>query len=382
MHVSEATLLISGAGPAGCTLALQLAQWLRSAPHAQTAPVRIILRGVLGEDAAKDTAPFSALSPRTLALNQGSCALLQALGVEVAGADILTVHVSQKNRLGRTLIEHHALGQPRLGRVVTYADLRRRLQSAVQAVVHNGGITLQHADEPLPDPALHIVSDGQPPRHVQRHYHQHAVLAVVRASQPRPQWAFERFTREGPLALLPHPAGPDVYSAVWCCPPAAAQWRHTCDAAAFDAALNERFGQRLGRLTLTGERLHVPLALHAGPQWTGGRQVVIGNAAQTLHPVAGQGLNLALRDAAQLAQALRPWLHQPALPPEPLLQGFQQKRALDRWLTVGVTDLLPRVFATGNPLLEHACGLALTGLDVSRSLRLPLARHLLQGLRS
>jgi len=385
-------VLISGAGPAGCALALQLA---RHAPE----PARIVLRGVFGQEmpgkeaSAHAPSPSPSPSPRTLALNQGSCALLDGLGVAIAGAEILTVHVSQKGRLGRTLINCNDVSQPRLGRVVGYADLLGRLQAAVL----DCGVTVQRLSSDQPNDnsdtlehALHVVSDGQPACHVQRQYEQHAVLAVVQASRPRVRWAFERFTSEGPLALLPHPvgtltstaAGADLYSLVWCCPPDRAQQRQSCDSSEFETTLQAQFGERLGRLALISPRLCVPLALSASPQWTGGRRVVIGNAAQTLHPVAGQGLNLALRDVAQLAQALRPWLHQPDTDLTSLLQRFQQKRMADRWLTVGITDLLPRVFTTGNALVEHACGLALAGLDASRSLRLPLAQHLLQGLRS
>jgi len=380
MSMPDSTVLISGAGPAGCALALQLARQV-------SAPDRIVLRGRFGADTEHNSPP----SPRTLALNQGSCVWLDSLGVEVPGADILTVHVSQQGRLGRTLIEHSALHQPRLGRVVGYADLLGRLQAAVR----DCGVTVQNVqrvspgDYPDAHPgahSLHIVSDGQPAQHIQRQYHQHAVLAVVQASRPRPLWAFERFTPEGPLALLPHPAEADLYSLVWCCPPEVAQMRQSCGAAQFETSLQSQFGQRLGRLTLVSPRLSVPLALYAGPQWTGGRQVVIGNAAQTLHPVAGQGLNLALRDAVQLAQSLQPWLCQLHQKPggdlAMCLRHFQQKRLADRWLTMGITDVLSRLFTTGNAVVEHACGLALMGLDASRVARLPLAQHLLQGLRS
>jgi 2-octaprenyl-6-methoxyphenol hydroxylase len=118
------------------------------------------------------------------------------------------------------------------------------------------------------------------------------------------------------------------------------------------------------------------------PALLGQRAIAIGNAAQTLHPVAGQGLNLGLRDAAQLAIALGPWLAQPDSDPTHLLADFARRRRPDRLLTGGVTDFLPRIFATGNPLVEHAGGLALLALDVLPGLRRPLARHLLQGLRT
>ena len=122
--------------------------------------------------------------------------------------------------------------------------------------------------------------------------------------------------------------------------------------------------------------------MHAGPSLINDRTVAIGNAAQTLHPVAGQGLNLGLRDAAQLGLALGPWLAQPDADPAPLLARFANMRRPDRWLTGGITDFLPRVFSTGNPLVEHAGGLALLALDLASPLRTPLARHLLQGLRN
>lgn len=395
MSLPASDIVITGAGPVGCAMALQLAA------HAPD-PARIVLRGVFDEPAA-DAGP----AVRTLALNQGSCAMLEVMGrqadkhkgaaagpplgdVLVDGADIHVVHVSQKGRLGRTLIEREALQVPRLGCVVAYPDLVAFLRAAAR----RSGVTVQAMDnadmdnagdasDTLQDDghALHIISDGMRPRHLNRDYGQHGVLAVVQAGRPRAHWAFERFTREGPLALLPHPAGENMYSLVWCCPPDQARARREADPAAFDAELQTQFGDRLGRLHLASARLVAPLSLNMGPQWTSGRRVVIGNAAQTLHPVAGQGLNLALRDVAQLAQSLRPWLHRPHTDPAPDLAGYRQARQADRWLTAGITDLLPRVFTTGNPLVEHACGLGLLGMDMASGLRTPLSRHLLQGLR-
>src|SRR5690606_23589591 len=100
------------------------------------------------------------------------------------------------------------------------------------------------------------------------------------------RWAYERFTDQGPLALLPHPGGADLYSVVWCCAPEHAEQLRRMDAQAFNTALGAMFGDRLGVLSCVGLRHIFPLALHAGPLLVNARTVAIGNAAQTLHPVA------------------------------------------------------------------------------------------------
>jgi len=376
---SDFDVAILGGGPVGTVLALLLAQ---AAPD----PARIAL--LRSEPARKD--------PRAIAMNHGSrvlLATLDALPSQAAGID--TIHVSQRGRLGRTLIRHSDFDVPMLGCVVEYDDIQTRLEQAltlsgisvctgafadVIAQSPDDGVTIRQGDDTL-HAALAIRADGAPRADLRRDYGQHAVLTTVTASRPRPGWAWERFTREGPLALLPHPDGLDQYSLVWCCAPERAAELQALDDAAFSVALNRAFGERLGALRSDRPRAVFPLSLSLNHQPVEGRTVVIGNAAQTLHPVAGQGLNLGLRDAARLALALSPWLNAPHDDPTPLLADFAQARRADRWLTAGLTDLLPRVFATGQPLLEHAGGLALLALDVCAPLRAPLARHLLQGLR-
>lgn len=381
-------IAISGAGPAGSALALALA---RKSPR----PGRIALVGrrfAVSRDAA--TEPDAPIDPRTLALNHGSRVLLEQLAAwPSASADIKTVHVSQRGRLGRTLIRHDELGVPRLGSVVGYDDLlsslhRALLDSGVALIEASPTLALAAGQVELDLGAsrirgsLAVQSDGIRPQGVERKYRQDAVLATVRASRPRSGWAFERFTRNGPLAILPHPHGDDLYGVVWCCPPAEAARISSLDDTAFAEALYGMFGSRLGQFQPMGERHVFPLSMHAGPSLLNARCVAIGNAAQTLHPVAGQGLNLGLRDVAQLAHVLAPWLARPEADPAELLAQFARQRRPDRWLTAGITDFLPRVFATGNPLVDHAGGLALLALDMLPALRDPLARHLLQGLRN
>ncbi|NYT85346.1 FAD-dependent monooxygenase [Pollutimonas harenae] len=377
-------IVISGAGPAGSALALILA-------GKSSRPERIAL---LGRQFRASPKPDDSVDPRTLALNHGSRVLLEQInGWPAESASIHTVHVSQRGRLGRTLIKHDELGVPQLGSVVAYDALLETLHQRLQ---HSGITLLESATTPVRRPghlafeangstlssALAIQSDGAKPQGIERHYKQHAVLATVQASQPRKHWAFERFTRQGPLAILPHPQGNNLYGVVWCCAPEQARHLQSLTDTEFAIELNAMFGERLGRFQCVGARHVFPLSMHAGPSLINDRSVAIGNAAQTLHPVAGQGLNLGLRDAAQLGQALAPWLAQTNTDPRPLLARFASLRRPDRWLTAGITDFLPRIFSTGNPLIEHAGGLALLALDLAPPLRTPLARHLLQGLRN
>lgn len=382
METPEYDVVISGAGPVGSALALMLARYARR-------PERIAL---LQKQRTGDT--DTRTDPRTLAMNHGSRALLEPLGAwPRQSADITTVHVSQHRRLGRTLITHKELGVPRLGSVVAYSSLQETLQQALE----QSGISLLEAKAQEPGGSdqqwrsasnqpvqgrLRVRSDGSPPTGVRRVYGQHAVLATIRVERPRAGWAYERFTRQGPLAVLPHPSGAPHYALVWCCGPERASSLQQIDEVSFAHELQQAFGDRLGRLQLASDRHVFPLVLNAGPLLLDARTVAVGNAAQTLHPVAGQGLNLGLRDAAQLAHELRGWLNDPASDPAPLLQEFARHRRPDRWLTSAITDFLPRVFATGVPLVEHACGLGLLAMDACRPLRMPLARHLLEGLRT
>jgi 2-octaprenyl-6-methoxyphenol hydroxylase len=386
MDSTDYDIAICGAGPTGSALALLLA---RHAPD----PARIALIGKAFHASRPDPSP-AALDPRSLALNQGSRVLLEQLQAwPPHAAEIRTVHVSQRGHLGRTLIRSDELDTPRLGCVVAYDALLGSLHAAAA----DCGATLIEAPQALPAKGRHVQinlagrcltsrvavqSDGARPQGLHREYGQHAVLATVEAALPRPHWAFERFTTEGPLAILPHPDGGGLYGIVWCCAPDHARKLAGLAPASFETALRDAFGDRLGSFNLKSHRHVFPLSLHAGPSLLDAHTVAIGNAAQTLHPVAGQGLNLGLRDAAQLAQALSPWLAHPSPDPAPILAAFARKRRADRYLTAGITDLLPRAFASRNPLVRHACGLGLLALDLSLPLRAPLARHLMQGLRT
>ncbi|MGE4336992.1 MAG: FAD-dependent monooxygenase [Pigmentiphaga sp.] len=390
--MTDSDITILGAGPVGATLALLLASRLPD-------PGRLRLCRVARPHRPADQAD-SAVGVRALALNHGSRTLLESLGAwPNQGAAIHTIHVSQRGRLGRTLIRHTDFDVPELGTVHAYDRLATRLDQALATsgvqvvegpaatITGETGKALKLAQGEAVWTSRLVVqaeggSDSAPA--IERDYDQHAILATVRADAPREGWAWERFTRDGPLALLPLRLGTTgtTHSLVWCCRPAQARELLAASADDFAHALNTAFGTRLGRLEVTGPRLVQPLRLRWRRDPLGPRRLAIGNAAQTLHPVAGQGLNLGLRDAAQLAHALGPWLARPTADPMPTLRQFAGRRQADRLVTGIITDFLPRVFSTGLPPVEHACGLALLALDTLPGLRAPLTRQLLLGLRS
>jgi len=210
-----------------------------------------------------------------------------------------------------------------------------------------------------------------------RDYGQTALVGTVTVSAPRPHVAWERFTSQGPIALLPMGGvrGAD-YALVWCCAPDEAARRAQLSDAAFLHELDAAFGDRMGRFTKIVGRASFPLGLNAADTLVNGHVVAIGNAAQTLHPVAGQGLNLGLRDAHALADALS------AEGPTPLaLATFAQRRALDRRLTIGSTDTLARLFTVDFPPLAVLRGLALTALEFVPPVKTALARQMMFGQR-
>jgi len=385
MSPHDFDVAIFGGGPTGCALALLLAR-------ATQRPARIAL---LQTDTHSHYGHAPDQDPRVLAINHGSRVLLESLsGFPDQAARIQTVHVSQRGRLGRAIIRHSDFDVPQLGCVVRYAALHSQLTQALNAsgvTVLKGpaaqilrqnvnGVEISQGQQTWRS-SLVVQADGHPTTDVTRQYDQMALVTQARADLPRPGWAFERFTQEGPLAVLPHPGGANLQSIVWCCMPERARHLQQLSPADFSAALTQTFGTRLGNLNVQHPVTAFPLVLNLPQTGVAGRSVAIGNAAQTLHPVAGQGLNLGLRDAATLAFALRAWLGLPETSPEPALETFHRLRQPDRQLTARMTDLMSRVFTTRISMLEHAAGLALLGMDLIPVLRAPLAHHLLQGMR-
>jgi 2-octaprenyl-6-methoxyphenol hydroxylase len=201
-------------------------------------------------------------------------------------------------------------------------------------------------------------------------YKQVAVVANVATEHPHNGTAYERFTPSGPLAVLPAYDG--SYGVIWACEPQYAKQVMTFDDRTFVRELQQRFGWRAGRFARAGRRVTYPLRLTRAMTTVAMRTVLIGNAAQGLHPVAGQGFNLGLRDAAMLAEVIA------AAPgdigsPE-MLRQFADWRAADRAGVVRFTDGLVKLFADSRPLVGLLRNVGLLLFDLSPAAKGALAR--------
>lgn len=342
----------------GCTLALLLRAGGRS--------VRLAGMPARGENA---------VAARPIALSYASRIILERAGAwhALAVTPIEAVHVSQAAAFGRTRMSAADAGVPALGYVIDY----RALTHALTAQVRAAGIGIAE-DAPLA-PAegagtplvVHAEGGVQDPN--EKRYDQTAVVALV-GSEPRAEGtAYERFTAEGPLALLPL-AGD--YGVVWAMRAERAVALLALPPQEFLSALQAAFGRRAGRFVSVEARAAVPLALRVRASRIHARQAYAGNSAQTLHPVGGQGLNLGLRDAWALARAIGD-------APDPgdprVLDRYAASRRADAFATIRVTDLLAGLFVGANPLARTARGAALCALDLCAPARRFLARRMIYG---
>lgn len=411
-------LAVIGAGPVGLALALSAARRL---PSAQ---VCVYDRLPASHDVSGD--------PRTLALSQGSVLELQRLGVWAGMAEraepIQAVHVSQQqpgllDLLGRgpapeLLIRASEEGVPQLGAVIPYGALAAPMRAAWLAACQReparlsvrwgqpvsgvrtvpGGVDIDVGSSDSATGAggalveshhLAVIAEGgvfaeQARKAVAHDYGQTAWVGTIGVEGGELGTAYERFTPQGPLALLPLPGttlaedGRTVRrraALVWCANRADDEVAGLTDAQRL-AVLAHLLPTRVGRLVSISPLKSFALGLNAERTLVQGRTVRIGNAAQTLHPVAGQGLNLGLRDAHELVTRL-------ARHPEvdQALRRVEWQRAPDRWAMIAATDFLARSFTWPWPGLSTLRGAGLAALGAAGPVRSLLARRMMFGGR-
>lgn len=380
-----ADLVMVGGGPVGATLALALKGYGLTISVLEARPNAL-----------------ASTDPRAIALSFGSRLILQRLGVwealAPAATSIQAIHISQRSRLGRSLLTAEEYGVPELGCVVDYGALYGVLAAALgksdisvqygaqaTAIETTAALAAVHYSQDghnlQQQAALAVVADGGkslstlPGIHRSMHdYGQAALVARVKTELPHQHIAYERFTPDGPLALLPW--GEHAFALVWTTTPEAAQALTTLDEADFLRQLHVHFGDRLGRFLQVENRGVFPLKLARAQPVTSTRLAVIGNAAQTLHPVAGQGFNLGLRDAWELAHILI------ATPKEhiggaAMLRRYQAARRPDTGGGVLFTDFLVRAFS------HNVLGLgALRGAGIAALELCAPAKHFVVGKMS
>ena len=366
------------------------------------------LRVALVEAVAADAPLQPSYDERVIALSWGSRRIFEGIGLWAGIAPesepILKVHVSERGQCGFARLDHRELGVEALG----YVAPARAMGAAIRARL--GGCPDPAAGIDVLCPArlesyrvesdrvdVDIQADGERRRLEarllvaadggdsavrrglavpvdERPYGHDAVIATVTPDRPLAGHAFERFTDSGPLALLPMTQG--RYSVVWTCRDSDRASVLGLSDAGFLAALQERFGYRLGRFVQTSPRRAYPLKLVLTRETVQPRLVLIGNAAHTLHPVAGQGFNLGLRDVAALAEVLSESRESRSDPGAPqVLKDYLDWRGRDQEDVARLTDILARVFANPWTPLQWARTAGLAGLDLLPPARRALARR-------
>lgn len=344
------SVVIVGGGPVGLVLALSMQQ--------QGLPVKVL-------EARQQGAAYQ--DKRALALSYGSKLILEKLGVWTAvkanATEINTIHVSQRGSLGRAKLRADEHDLPALGYVVSYGALMQALDGALNAedILYDASATAIRQNNETAEvdftlagdassfscPLLVIAEGGRGLENMPslqrdtKAYGHDALVSKVSCELPHNNIAYERFTPTGPMALLPN--GERDFSLVWTGEKASINRLVSLDEVIFLAELHEAFGDRVGRFLTVQKRMSFPLVKSQLENNNTPHIVVIGNSAQTMHPVAGQGFNVGLRDATALMKQLS------ATPTidwgsQAMLEAYGKTRARDTKGGLLFTDFLVSLF--------------------------------------
>lgn len=378
-------IVIVGGGPVGSVLALAL----------QASNVNVTVLEARAKDAAHS-------DKRALALSYGSHIILEQLGVwsqlEKKATAINTIHISQKGSLGRAKLDAKEHKQSALGYVLAYGDLSAALDEAlsqqpeVQVLYEAVATKIQpntdvatvtfnreNAEQSLTAQLAVLADGGRSLETIEgmtretKEYGHDALVSKVKCELPHQNIAYERFTAMGPVALLPN--GARDFSLVWTAERGKVDQLLALNDEQFLESLHHHFGDRLGRFLHVEKRLSFPLKMASLKPTFAPHLVVIGNAAQTMHPVAGQGFNVGLRDASSLAALInKELINQTAEPlgSNRMLEQYHAVRSKDTKRGLMFTDFLVNVFSNDIVGVSAGRAAALGLLDILK----PVKSHL------
>lgn len=405
-EIQSSDIVIIGGGLAGLSMAAALS----------SLPVNILIiehaKSILNNSSklAKSKQYSPSFDDRAIALSLASIKILQNLGVlSVADVTNLTgiekIHVSDKGHLGILRMTAAEVGEADLGKVIPAPLLGEKLmqyiaegnfaaninvldQSAVEAVLHqdNSVLLTVQKEEKISQIAtsLAVLADGGRSGIAEQiglpasstDYEQVAILANVEVDKAHQNTAYERFTDTGPVALLP--LREKEFKLVWTVSPQDQDNRMNCSDDEFLLALQHRFGFRAGCFCKVSRRAFYPMRSSERSQIVSGRVALIGNAAHSLHPIAGQGFNLGLRDVACLAEIIaEQFFQQDDLGKVEALLRYQTQRIQDIQQTAGFTDKLVKIFSTSSTPVALFRSFGLLVLDRQSQIKHDLMRKLM-----
>lgn len=383
-------IVIAGGGMIGTSLALALAP--------------LGLRVAVVEAIARKAEQQPSFDDRTTALSRSTQRMFEAMGlwdeIVAASTPITDIHVSDKGRFGFSHIDAEEQGVEALGYVVINRVLGNVLQShlddtetvdvfcparieslnvepgqvSVTMSTDKGTQTLSCQLLVAADGAKSSVRDMMGISAETRDYAQRAVIGNLLPEKKIDNRAFERFTPQGPLAVLP--LAEDRAGFIWTVAEDDAERVIALDDEAFLAELQEEFGYRLGAFTRVGKRASYPLVLSKAVRLVSTRSVLIGNAAHGLHPVSAQGFNLGMRDVASLCDCIADAMAENPDPGDPLLlDRYAKWRRSDQKKLVHFTDNLVRLFGSSRPGLRTLRNVGMIGFDLIPGVRQTFAKH-------
>ena len=393
----DVDVAIIGGGMTGATLALALDTFSNGQLR-----IALVEADNISHKSGQLT-PLSGFDARCIALSYGSCQALDALGLWQYLATIATpirhIHVSDKGHSGLTHLDAMNNHLPYLGQVIALEQAgdilyQRIAQTSAIRLISPASVTaiertqddaalLLSTSERL-NAKLIVAADGGLSTSAgmlginqqQHDFHQTAIIANIQTKLNNQGRAFERFTPTGPLALLP--MGEQLNSLVWCTTSEAAGSLMQLSDTQFIRALQQQFGWRLGEITAVSRRHCYPLILRQSEKLVSHRAALVGNAAQTLHPIAGQGFNLAMRDVMNLARCIAAAQQaKQDIGGMALLQAYRETREQDRDDTIGLISTLVTGFSTPSLAIATVRNLGLLTMTACPALKTPLLRHML-----